>query len=306
MNFADRLMSSVEKKNSRLMVGLDPHLDLLPPEILRDVDKADRAAVATVMCGFCCDIIDASEEFVVAVKPQVAFFERLGPRGYEALEEVVAFARSRHLLIVSDCKRGDIGSTAAAYADYHLGSPSGQGLAGLGADAITLNAYLGMDSLEPFARHVESGSGLFILAKSSNQGSSDLQDKVINTSASTCVYQAVAELSQQLAGRYLLGTYGYSPVGIVVGATFPVQAVELRQAFPKLLFLVPGVGAQGASPSDIRGCFDKNGFGAIVNASRSILFAYRSAEFRHVSWQQAARNAASGLRDELNAAIVQS
>jgi orotidine-5'-phosphate decarboxylase len=306
MEFSDRLYEAIAKKQSRLVVGLDPHIDLLPPAMLQGIDRNNRAQVAEIVRTFCLGIVEATHDLVAAVKPQVAFFERLGPEGFRVLEDVVAAARACNLLTISDCKRGDIGSTAAAYAEYHLGSsaPSASGLRGLGADCMTLNAYLGEDSLAPFSRLLREGRGFFLLAKSSNKGSADLQDRMLqHGEQSIPVYWAVAQLAQKLADNHGLGQCGYSSVGIVVGATFPVEGEQLRAAFPRLLFLVPGIGAQGASGADIRGCFDQNGFGAVANASRSVLFAFR--ENSGISWQSAARNAATSIRNQLNAAVLQ-
>lgn len=306
--FSDRLVEAIRRKKSALIVGLDPHLALMPPVLVEGADLSDRRVVARLVNKFCRGILDATADIVPAVKPQVAFFERLGPPGIEALEEIVAAAKEKSLLVISDSKRGDIGSTASAYADYHLGSAVGDAkrLPGLGADAMTLSPYLGEDSLTPFSDYVDRGCGLFILAKSSNRGSSDFQDREIQHGGSFVpLYHAVAGLAQALADRYPVGRHGYSSVGLVVGATFPAQAVELRQAFPRLFFLVPGVGAQGAQPSDLKGCFNQDGLGAIVNASRSILFAYHAGKNSKSgkSWQDDARVSAMALRDQLNSAL---
>jgi len=306
--FSDQLIEAIKQKRSTLVVGLDPHLALMPPALTNRVNLADRNAVSKLIMTFCVGILDATADVVAAVKPQVAFFERLGPPGIEALEQIVCAAKKRGLLVISDSKRGDIGSTASAYADYHLGSGEADAsqLPGLGADAITLNAYLGEDSLAPFADYVAKGRGLFILAKSSNKGSSNFQDRDIQYNGDRGpLYRAVAALAETLSNRYSFGRHGYSSIGIVVGATFPQQANELRKEFPRLFFLVPGIGAQGAQPSDIKGCFNSDGLGAVVNASRSILFAYREGQNSQIgnSWQEDARISAISLRDQLNTAL---
>ncbi len=306
MIFSDRLIRAIQEKKSALIVGLDPHVSLMPPRIVRGIDSGDRVEVAQITRAFCLNILDVVADIVPGVKPQVAFFERLGPPGFEVLEEIVEAARSKGLLVISDCKRGDIGSTAAAYAEYHFEDAGGSGAKGLGADAITLSPYLGEDSLAPFAKYVPDGRGLFILAKSSNSGSSDFQDRSIEYEGQIVpLYQAVAQLVQKISDKFPVGEFGYSPVGIVVGATFPEQAGLLRDRFPRLYFLVPGIGAQGAQPDELRGCFNEDGLGAIINASRSILFAYREneADSEGKYWQDAAREAAVALRDSLNAAI---
>ena len=304
MQFSDRLVEAIQRKRSRVVVGLDPHLALLPSTLMSKVDTADRNAVSKAILEFSRGIIDAVCDAAAAIKPQVAFFERLGPPGYDALEALVRDANARDLLVISDAKRGDIGSTAQAYADYHLGSSQDKGtLPGLNADAITLNPYLGRDSLQPFLEYIPRGRGLFLLAKTSNPGSADFQDRLLqSTGPNVSLFSAIGLLADQIADTYAIGTSGYSSIGLVVGATFPQQANELRASFPRLVFLVPGVGAQGAQPSDLTGCFDSRGLGAIVNASRSIIFAYRDRKSPE-RWKDCAKEAAYSLRDELNSAL---
>jgi orotidine-5'-phosphate decarboxylase len=305
MNFSERLIEAVTNKQSRLTVGLDPNFQLLPPSLLEGVNIGDRAMLARATTEFCIGIMDAVGDLIAAIKPQVAFFERLGPAGYASLEAVVKEARTRNLIIISDAKRGDIGSTAQAYADYHLGWS--EGVDGepscLGADAMTINAYLGEDSLEPFIQYVRRGRGVFLLAKTSNPGSGDFQDKLLGDGKDRApLYHSVAVLAERLTSQVSVGRFDYSSVGLVVGATYPQQAAALRAAFPRLLFLIPGVGAQGAKPADLRDCFDRDGLGAVVNSSRSIIFAYRDSA-NPSDWQGAARTAAMALRDEINSAL---
>jgi orotidine-5'-phosphate decarboxylase len=304
MQFSDRLIEAVERKQSRLVVGLDPHLDLLPPSILKNVNKSDRREIADAILGFGLGILDAVGDFAAAIKPQVAFFERLGGFGFEALEMLVKEAKERDVITISDAKRGDIGSTAQAYADYHFSASNAKegSLPGLDADAITLSPYLGGDSLDPFAQYIDHGKGLFLLAKTSNLGSKDFQDRMMQPDPSVPLYRAVGVLADQIASRYPLGSCGYASIGLVVGATFPEQARVLRLAFPHLMFLVPGVGAQGAKPSDLVDCFDSQGMGAIVNASRSVIFAYRDTNDPE-QWKSCAREAARDLRNQLNVAL---
>jgi orotidine-5'-phosphate decarboxylase len=300
--FSDRLAAAVRDKNSRLVVGLDPHLHLLPPELTDGISSDDREGLAGAAKRFCVEIVTAVQESTVAVKPQVAFFERLGPPGYQALEEVVEAAHGHGLLVISDGKRGDIGSTAQAYADYHLGD--GGGPAALGADCATVNPYLGEDSLQPYESYLDRGRGIFLIAKTSNRGSGDLQDKIVgNGGATTAIYTEVARMAERIGARHELGVSGYGSAGIVVGATYPEQGRALREAFPSLIFLVPGIGAQGAAPEEIAGCFDGDGFGALINASRSVLFAYRDDNADGKSWRDAACDAAVVLRDEINAVL---
>lgn len=303
MEFSDRLVEAVERKQSRLVVGLDPHINLLPPPLLADVGRSNRREVAEAVFKFSVGIIDAVSDYAAAIKPQVAFFERLGGVGYEILESIFREARDRDLIAISDAKRGDIGSTAQAYADFHLGACDANSLPGLNADAMTLNPYMGADSLDPFVNYVDAGKGLFLLAKTSNHGSSDFQDRLLESSGpSVPLYEAVGELVNRIADHHRIGDSGYASIGLVVGATFPEQARILRTKFPRLLFLVPGVGAQGARPEELRGCFDAKGHGVLINASRSVIFAYQDAKSPD-QWKSCARSAAQALRDQLNSAI---
>lgn len=307
-HFADRLMQAVIDKGSAVVVGLDPHLAELPPEYADDVASGDRRRIAAAVRAFSHRVIDAVHDIVPAVKPQVAFFEQLGPDGYQALEDVVRHARDMGLLVISDAKRGDIGSTAAAYADYHIGIGPERalpGLANLGADAMTVNPYLGADSLAPFVAYAARGKGLFVLAKTSNPGSGDLQDQTLRTDQRETVYGRAAILAET-AGSDLVGSLGFSSVGIVVGATYPAEARLLRRRHPRLLFLVPGFGAQGARAADVAESFDDHGLGAIVGSARGIIFAYRNPKYAALDgarWVDATRLAAKDTTAEIAAAL---
>jgi orotidine-5'-phosphate decarboxylase len=214
--------------------------------------------------------------------------------------------------VLADAKRGDIASTAAAYAEYFFGDPADAGdagaaaaLPGLGADALTVNPYLGADSLEPFLRHLERGKGIYLLAKTSNPGSRDLQDleaaRPGEAAGALPIYRRVARLAARL-GEGAVGRRGYSSVGIVVGGTSPTEAAALRRDHPTLPFLVPGYGAQGAGPEEVAAAFDARGRGAIVNASRSLLFAYRAPQHRELGperWAEASRRECIAMRDAI-------
>ncbi|MBU0611589.1 MAG: orotidine-5'-phosphate decarboxylase [Armatimonadetes bacterium] len=292
-HFADRLMEAIRRKGSRLCVGLDPRLDLLPPDLPGSAsDPVKRVE------SFCLNLCLGTEPYAVAVKPQAAYFEALGAEGMVCLERVMCFARELGLLVILDAKRNDIGSTAQAYADAYLGPrPEGGGPCLHRADAITINAYLGYDGVEPFVNKAhEHGTGLFILVKTSNPGSGQLQD--LRLESGLTVYQHMGDLVAQW-GQDLVGASGYSSVGAVVGATYPEQIQELRARLPQTPFLVPGYGHQGASAADVAAGFDKQGLGAIVNSARGIIYAYRK---REGSFTQAAAEAAQEARDELNAA----
>ena len=288
--FADRLAEAVERKRSQLIVGLDPRPDLLPVELVGDV-HFDRAAAAQGCARFCRGIVDSVAPHVVGVKPQLAFFEALGSDGFAAFEEVCAYARSAGLLVIADAKRGDIGSTSRAYASAYL-EPRGEQPPL--ADAMTVNAYLGRDSLEPFVaacrRH---GGGLLCLVKTSNEGGADVQDLVLSDGRP--LWQHMARLVHEL-GEELVGSRGLSSIGAVVGATHPRAVGEARRLMPQAVLLLPGVGAQGATPADLARAFTSGPASALVTASRSVLYAFRSAD---EDWRTAAALEAARLRREV-------
>jgi orotidine-5'-phosphate decarboxylase len=288
--FADRLAAAVVDRRSQLVVGLDPRLELLPVELRGDAHLG-RGAVAQAFVRFCRGLIDAVCPYVVAVKPQAAFFEALGADGMRAFEEVCAYARTVGLIVIADAKRGDIGSTARAYAAGYLEPRPGEPPL---ADALTVNAYLGRDSLEPFVAECRrSGSGVFCLVKTSNPGSTDVQD--LTLSDGTVVWHQVAKLVHEL-GESVVGDCGLSSVGAVVGATYPRAVSEARKLLPQAILLLPGVGAQGATPADVARAFTSGPASALVTASRSVIYAFRSGED---DWRSAAAAEAARLRSEV-------
>ena len=288
--FADRLAEAVDRKRSQLVVGLDPRLDLLPVE-LRGDSMLGRAEAANAFARFCCGIVDAVAPYAVAVKPQVAFFEALGSDGFAALERVCGYARTAGLLVIADGKRGDIGSTARAYAAAYLEPRDDEPPL---ADALTVNAYLGGDSVEPFLQACRlHGAGIFCLVRTSNAGAGDVQD--LTLSDGRRVWQQVAELVGEW-GADLVGERGLSSVGAVVGATFPRAVAEARRLLPRSVILLPGVGAQGAGPADVERAFTSGPASALVTASRSVIFAYRGGED---DWREAAGGEAARLRSEI-------
>jgi orotidine-5'-phosphate decarboxylase len=261
-HFADRLADAVRRKQSQLVVGLDPVLAQLPEEVRGGSD-------AVAFERFCCGIVDAVAEHAVAVKPQSAFFEALGADGVRAFEHVCDYARAAGLLVIADVKRGDIGSTARAYAAAFI-EPRGEALPL--ADSMTVNPYLGGDSLEPFLDACRTaGAGLFCLVKTSNPGGADVQD--VTLSDGRPLWQHVAGLVDAW-GSDLVGETGLSSVGAVVGATFPQEVAEARRLLPRAVLLLPGVGAQGGSPADLAGAFTTGAAGALVSASRSVIYAH--------------------------------
>jgi len=288
--FADRLADAVERKRSQLVVGLDPSLDLLPMEV-RGESVLGRAETAHAYARFCCGIVDAVAPYVVGVKPQLAFFETLGADGIDALERVCAYARSVGLLVIADAKRGDIGSTARAYATAFLepredGPPL--------ADALTVNTYLGLDSIEPFLQACRlHGAGIFCLVRTSNAGATDVQE--LTLSDGRRVWQHVAGLVDDW-GADLIGERGLSSVGAVVGATVPRAVGEARRLLPRSVLLLPGVGAQGATPADVARAFTSGPASALVTASRSVIYAYRGGA---ADWRTAAGAEAARLRSEV-------
>ena len=288
--FSDRVAEAVERKRSQLVVGLDPRIDLLPVE-LRGEAVLGRAAAARAVERFCKGIIDAVAPYVVAVKPQVAFFEALGSDGWLALETVSRYAADAGLLVIADAKRGDIGSTARAYAAAFL---EPRGAEPPLADALTINPYLGSDSIDPFlAACRRHGAGIFCLVRTSNAGGRDLQDAVL--SDGTPVWRHVAGLVNEW-GADLVGEHGMSSVGAVVGATVPRVIGDARRAMPQQIILLPGVGAQGAAPADVARAFTSGPASALVNASRSVIFAYRDTED---DWRAAAGAEAARLSAEI-------
>ena len=270
LTFADRLAAEVERKRSQLVVGLDPNGDLMPVELRGDATR------------FCCGIVDAVAPHAVAVKPQLAFFEALGPSGLAVFDKVCAYARRAGLLVIADGKRGDIGSTARAYAEAYLeGEPPR-------ADALTVNPWLGRESVEPYlAAARRGGVGIFVLVKTSNAGA-DIQDVTLSDGRPMWhhVAGAVAEW-----GADLVGDVGLSSVGAVVGATHPRAVAEARRLMPQTVLLLPGVGAQGASVGDLTRAFQSGPASALVSASRSVIYAFREAggDFREAAGAEAAR-----------------
>ena len=292
--FASRLASAVTSRRTPACIGLDPRRESLPPALdaAATTDPRDLAAIFT---SFCRDVIDTVAPLVPIVKPQLACFEALGPHGMTALADVVAHARGRGLLVLADGKRGDIGSTAEAYADGWLAGP-------WAADALTVNPYLGLDSLEPFVKTATSrGAGMFVLVKTSNSGSKDFQE--LNCDGRP-LYEHVAAGVEALAARTAAGaTYG--AVGAVVGATWPKQLDELRAAMPHTWILVPGFGRQGGRASDVRGAFHADGLGALVVSARDVIFAHARPEMNAglapAQWQAAVERAALDMIDRLAA-----
>jgi orotidine-5'-phosphate decarboxylase len=303
-NFADRLTAEIEAKGTPAVIGIDPRVELLPLPLRRKFDErgASLRTLVGAVKAFSCEIVDIVAPLVPAVKPQIAFFEMYGWFGIQAYIEVVRYAKRAGLVVIGDVKRSDIGSTAEAYAAGHLGqvTVSGRQMEIWQEDAVTLNPYLGSESIEPYLAEVETrGKGIFVLVRTSNPSGGEIQDL---EASGKPVYLHVADLVKRW-GEKSIGQRGLSSVGAVVGATRPEEAARIRAALPQTIFLVPGYGAQGATVEDIRPAFRRDGLGAIVNSSRAVIFAYRrkpyDEQFGDKHWQEAVLAATKEMRRDL-------
>jgi len=310
MHFADKLIAAIREKNSVVCVGLDPRFDQIPAFI---VEKATEehgktmTAVANAFLEFNKGIIDGVKDLVPIVKPQIAFYEQYGFQGLWAFEETCKYASEQGLLVLSDAKRNDIGSTAEAYAKTFLGGMElfGDEIVAVESDALTINAYLGLDGVLPFLRACDTyEKGIFILVKTSNPSSGDLQDRV-TADEEMPISDLMAHFTDTWGSDYI-GEEGYSFVGAVVGATFPRGIARLRKLMPNSFLLVPGYGAQGGGAEDVKPCFNEDGLGAIVNSSRGIIFAYEKtgATKKGEDYSEAARDAVIAMNEALNSVRV--
>ncbi len=292
MNFADHLIERIQA-TSPICVGLDPRYDQIPEHI-----RADAPTPGAAFLTFNKGIIDAVCDLVPIVKPQIAFYEMLGLDGLVALTRTIEYAKEKGLLVLMDAKRNDIGSTAQAYANTFLDKEGD-----FCSDALTVTPYLGYDGIKPFAEMcLEHDKGMFVLVKTSNTSSGDIQDRKVDESGQT-VYELMGQLVDSW-GTDCIGESGYSSVGAVVGATYPQEAKKLRELMPNSIFLVPGYGAQGGGAEDVKPCFNKDGLGAIVNSSRGIIFAYeKSEEHDEESYGEAARDAVLAMKADLESVL---
>jgi orotidine-5'-phosphate decarboxylase len=302
--FSDRLDAAIQRKGNPVCVGLDPRFESLPKFIAEDAMRAHGDTVlarAEAFLLFNKNILDAVADVVPVCKPQVAFYEELGEHGMRVYAESMRYARAKGLIVISDAKRGDIGATAEAYARAHLNGEA----AAFNADALTVNAYMGRDTLEPFLKiGCAQGRGIFVLVKTSNPGSGDLQDLRLHDGR--LVREHVADMVHEL-GQAHRGVCGLSDVGAVVGATYPDEARALRERMPNTIFLIPGYGAQGGTAKDAAAGFRSDGHGAIVNNSRGIIFAYKQEPYAKKHGERgfadAARDAALAMAHELQNAL---
>ncbi|MDD4715582.1 MAG: orotidine-5'-phosphate decarboxylase [Oscillospiraceae bacterium] len=297
----DLLQNKIREKKNPTAAGLDPRADYIPPHIreacLKEYGETLKAEAEAAYL-FTCGLMDALCDIVPAVKPQSAFYEMLGWQGMEVLERTIRYAKEKNFFVILDGKRGDIGSTAEAYSAAFLGEVSvgSQTYRPFPCDALTINAYLGSDGIQPFLHDsLAHDTCFFALVKTSNASSGELQDLV---AGDRLVYRVVGDLLERL-GRGLEGKYGFTPLGAVVGATYPSDLHQLRRRLEHTFFLVPGYGAQGGSAADVRYAFNKLGHGAIVNSSRGIMCAWQHTGKNGLDYQDAARNAAIAMREDI-------
>ena len=303
LNYAMRLHEAVRQKRTPALVGIDPRFELLPLGIVEAVQERESgdplAVVAAAFEEFSLRLIDVVAPLVPAVKPQAAFFEELGPAGTQALWRVIRYARRAGLIVICDAKRGDIGSTAEAYARGYLAGADPEA-APWGADALTVSPYLGRDTLDPFVTVArERGAGIYILVRTSNPGAGSFQDR---SSDSLPLYRHVAAAVEELAAA-TADVEEFGAIGAVVGATYPQELAELRAAMPHAPLLVPGYGSQGGTAADVSAAFSPDGLGALVNNSRGINFAFReepyASQFAPDRWEEAIEAATRQMIDDL-------
>ena len=296
----DKLIDAIKRTDNPSVVGLDTCLDYLPQDMLAKVESLDDAAEQ--IFEFNKNIIDNIFDIVPAVKVQVAYYEMYGYQGMKAFKQTVDYAKSKGMIVIADVKRNDIGSTAGCYSKAYLSGveEKKKKIIAFDSDYITVNGYLGSDGILPFVKDCkENDKGLFILVKTSNPTSGELQDKKFENG--NTLYEEMGDLVEKW-GSELIGKYGYSSIGAVVGATHREQAEIIRKRNPHTFFLIPGYGAQGGKAEDLAVCFE-NGIGGIVNSSRGILCAYKKDKYQGMDYAKAARQASIDMREDLNSAI---
>ena len=302
-NQIDRLIDKIKETKNPTVMGLDPRYDMLP-DCVKEKYGTSLEEVSKAIVEYNKALIDATSDVIPAIKPQIAFYEMFGIPGMKAFDETCKYAKQKGMIIIADVKRGDIGSTAAGYSNAYLGKTKigDKEESIFDVDFVTVNPYMGTDCIKPFVEDCKKyDKGLFILVKTSNPSSGELQDLKLETGEE--VYTNVAKLVEKW-GEDLRGKYGYSSIAAVVGATYPEQLKAIRKTAPHTYFLIPGYGAQGGKAEDIALGFDKNGLGGIVNASRSLMCAYKSDrwknDFDEKDYAKATRAEALRMRDELN------
>lgn len=306
INAMDRLIEKIKETRNPTVIGLDTKYEMVPDFIKSKYDNSLDGATKAIL-EFNKKLIDATYDIIPAVKINVAFYEMYGLNGMRVFEETCKYAKERNMIVMADIKRGDIGNTAKAYSNAFIGKTliGGREEAIYDIDFVTLSPYMGTDSIKPFIEDcIKYGKGAFIIVKTSNPSSGELQDLKLESGEE--VYTKVAKLVEDW-GKDLVGEHGYSSISAVVGATYPKQLEDLRKVAPHTFFLIPGYGAQGGKAEDIALGFDQNGIGGIVNSSRGLMCAYKSDKwkdsFKEEEFDKATREEAIRMRDELNNAI---
>ena len=308
MNAIDNLIEKIKETNNPTVMGLDPRYDSLP-EVVRNKYSNDLEGISKAILEYNKELIDNTYDIIPAIKPQLAFYEMFGVEGIKAFKETCKYAKEKGMIVIADAKRGDIGSTAKGYSNAYLGqTPIGEEKIEVFKNIyfLTVNPYLGVDSITPFVEDcIKYGKGIFVLVKTSNPSSGELQDLKLENGKT--VYEHVASLVEKW-GEDLRGKYGYSSVAAVVGATYPEQLKEIRKKAPHTYFLIPGYGAQGGKAEDIALGFDINGLGGIVNASRSLMCAYKAEKWKEkyteAEYGKATRAEALDMKNILNNVIL--
>ncbi len=304
----DQLVANIKKTQAPIVVGLDPMLNYIPEQVQKKAfeEKGETLeGAAEAIWQFNKAIVDATYDLIPAVKPQIAMYEQFGVAGVIAFKKTVDYCKEKGLVVIGDIKRGDIGSTSEAYAVGHLGKVQvgSQTYAGFDEDFATLNPYMGSDSVNPFIKICKANNrGVFVLVKTSNPSSGELQDKLVDGKP---LYELVGKMVDEW-GSDCIGESGYSEVGAVVGATYPEQGKVLRAIMPKTYILVPGYGAQGGKGKDLVHFFNEDGLGAIVNSSRGIIAAYKQeayAKFGAEHFADASRQAVLDMIADIQGAL---
>ncbi len=310
----DKLTEKIKKTGAPIVVGLDPMPDYLPPHLLEAAVSArgeSLEAAADAVFAYNRGIVDAVCDLIPAVKPQIAMYEQFGLPGLEAFKKTVDYCHEKDLLVIGDVKRGDIGSTSAAYAAAHLGTIAvgGRKFTPFGEDFATVNPYLGSDGIQPFIDVCkEEKKGIFVLVKTSNPSSGEFQDRMITEDGRSCpLYEYVGRMVEQWGSSCMGKTFSY--VGAVVGATYPEMGRILRELMPNACILVPGYGAQGGKGADLVPFFRRDGLGAIVNSSRGIIAAYRQERYKEMgmtdqNYADAARMAVLEMKEDIAQALA--
>ena len=297
----DRLIEKIVQTQNPSVVGLDPKLEYVPEFIVnKKIKKYGKTlkAASKAIWEFNKAIIDEIHDICPAIKPQAAYYEMYGYEGIKTLYKTIQYAKDNGMFVMTDGKRNDIGATMEAYATAHLGvtEVGGEEIPAFGADALTVNGYLGTDGIAPLLEKCDKyDKGIFVLVKTSNKSSGELQDLKIGDKT---VYATMGDLCENW-GKDHMGKYGYSSVGAVVGATYPEQLAEMRKALPHTFFLVPGYGAQGGGAEGVSKGFDKNGLGAIVNSSRGVMCAYKKEGCDEKDFAKAARREVIRMKEDI-------